>query len=333
MKPNTELAKRTQRPGFTLVELLVVIAIIGMLIALLLPAIQAAREAARNTSCKNNLKQLGVAMHLYVASHKSFPPGSALAIGAPSHSFSVHARLLPYIEEENLQDLIDFSRSYTLQPEVTKARVSTFICPSEVNSQPKEVGTQIYQPTNYAANYGVWFIFNPNTQEVGSGAFAVNRAFRPAQITDGLSKTIAMAEVKASQAILRDGKAPNTMNVPLPETPEKVLAFGGTFDAALCHSEWVNGMYVQTGMSTAFPPNTRMWYTHDGATTDTDFMSSRLGISATDLSYGAVISRSFHNGRANYVLMDGSVQTASEVEANVWQALGTRAESEVISAL
>ena len=322
-----------RRRGFTLVELLVVIAIIGILIALLLPAIQAAREAARNASCKNNLKQLGLALHLYSDSHKAFPPACVLSINAPSHSFSVHARLLPYIEEENLQDLINFEQSYTLQPEVTKARVETFLCPSDSNNQPKEVGAQVYQPTNYAANYGTWFIFNPNTQEIGAGAFGVNRAMTPKRITDGLSKTIGLAEVKANQAILTDGRAPNTMNVPAPNSPEQAFAYGGTFKESLCHSEWVNGMYVQTGMSTVFPPNTRMWYEHDGTGTDTDFMSIRLGLSVTDLSYGAVISRSSHNNSVNYMLMDGSVQSAGDVDRALWQALGTRAGGEAVSAL
>ena len=230
-----------------------------------------------------------------------------------------------------LHELIDFQRSYTLQPNVTNARIPTFICPSEQNNQAKIVGDQVYQPTNYAANYGTWFIFNPKTGEVGPGAFAVNRAFRPSQFTDGLSKTIGMAEVKANQPILRDGHAPNAMNVALPDTPEQVLAFGGTFDPELCHSEWVNGMYVQTGMSTAFPPNTPMPYSQNGTTVDTDFMSSRLGLSVTDLSYGAVISRSFHSATANYILMDGSVQTVADIAKNVWQAMGTRSGAETLS--
>ena len=322
------------RSGFTLVELLVSIAIIGILIALLLPAIQAAREAARATSCKNNLKQLGLALQLHVDSKKSFPKGCTLAIGAPSHSFSVHAQLLPYIEEASLHDLIRFDQSYTVQPQVTQKRVDLFVCPSETNQLPKTLGDAVYQPTNYAVNYGIWFIYNPNTQEVGSGAFAVNHAIKPSRITDGLSKTLGFSEVKAHQPILRDGRSPNTMNVPLPQTPAEVLAFGGTFDPEIAHSEWVNGMYVQTGMSTAFAPNTRMPYVHNGSEVDTDFMSSRLGISATDLSYGAVISRSFHPGIVQYTLMDGSVQTATDdIGVEVWQAFGTRAGNETTNAL
>jgi prepilin-type N-terminal cleavage/methylation domain-containing protein len=304
---NSGLMRQSRRVAFTLVELLIVIAIIGMLVALLLPAVQQAREAARRTSCQNNLKQLGLALHLYSDSHKTFPPGCTLALGVPSHSFSVHARILPYVEEASLHSLIHFDQDYTQQPDVTQARMPLFLCPSEQNTQPEITPTLTYQPTNYAVNFGTWFIFNPNTQEVGAGAFAVNKPMRPGQISDGLSKTIGFAEVKAHQPILRDGQSPNTMNVAIPATPEQVVSYGGTFDAELCHSEWVNGMFVQTGMSTAFTPNSQMSYRHDGATSDVDFMSSRLGVSATALSYGTVTARSFHPGVAQYLLMDGSV--------------------------
>ncbi|MFO0900308.1 MAG: DUF1559 domain-containing protein [Pirellulales bacterium] len=323
--------KRLGRAGFTLVELLVVLAIIGILIGLLLPAVQQAREAARSMSCKNNLRQMGLAIQLYADAHKGFPPGCTLAIGAPSHSFSVHARILPYIEQANLQSLIRFDRSYTEQPDVTKARVSIFLCPSEQNSMPVTVGALTYQPTNYGVNFGTWFIWNPNTQEIGSGAFAVNKAMRPSQFEDGLSNTIGFAEVKAHQPILRDGLKPNTMDVPVPATPADAVAYGGTFDADLSHTEWVNGMFVQTGMSTAFAPNTQVPFAQGDTTYDVDFMSSRLGVSATAISYGAATARSFHPGLANYLLMDGSVQSASsDIDRRVWQALGTREGGEVI---
>ena len=84
--------------GFTLIELLVVIAIIAILIALLLPAVQAAREAARRTQCKNNLKQLGLALHNYHDVYTVFPPGGTYqaAIVQPA-GWSVQARLLPFI--------------------------------------------------------------------------------------------------------------------------------------------------------------------------------------------------------------------------------------------
>ena len=103
--------------GFTLIELLVVIAIIAVLIALLLPAVQQAREAARRSQCKNNLKQIGMALHNYLEAYTVFPPGGTWphpigASGKVGGPFSPQARLLPYLDQANLQDLIDFSKPY-----------------------------------------------------------------------------------------------------------------------------------------------------------------------------------------------------------------------------
>ena len=99
------------RRGFTLIELLVVIGIIGLLIALLLPAIQAAREAARRIQCSNNLKQVGVALHNYQTTVGRFPPITLLPIGQTFQPWSAHARLLPYLEEAGLAELIDYKKS------------------------------------------------------------------------------------------------------------------------------------------------------------------------------------------------------------------------------
>src|SRR4051812_42716877 len=97
----------SRKSGFTLVELLVVIAIIGVLVALLLPAVQAARESARRMSCGNNVKQLALALHNHHDSKGYFPSGRT-SVG----QFSVHAALLPYMEQENIYQTIDFSVSY-----------------------------------------------------------------------------------------------------------------------------------------------------------------------------------------------------------------------------
>jgi prepilin-type N-terminal cleavage/methylation domain-containing protein len=111
------LARRPRR-AFTLVEILVVIAIIGILVALLLPAIQAARESARRTHCQNNLKQAALALHNYESAKKTFPPFCELPRTTTFQPFSAQARLLPYIEEENIARLVDFDVAvpYTQHP-------------------------------------------------------------------------------------------------------------------------------------------------------------------------------------------------------------------------
>src|SRR6187401_317053 len=97
-----------QRRGFTLIELLVVIAIIAILISLLLPAVQQAREAARRTQCKNNLKQLGLAMHNYLDAHRRLP----LCLNASNKPISVHAYMLPYLDQTPLYSRIDFNTNW-----------------------------------------------------------------------------------------------------------------------------------------------------------------------------------------------------------------------------
>ncbi len=112
--------------GFTLVELLVSIAIIGILIGLLLPAIQAAREAARRMSCSNNLKQIGLAVHGFHDVNKGLPPQATYMVGSTFSGYSVHARVLPYIEQSSVHDLVDFNLGYAAQPNVCKLKIPLY---------------------------------------------------------------------------------------------------------------------------------------------------------------------------------------------------------------
>src|SRR5882724_3031272 len=115
-------AKIGRRSGFTLIELLVVIAIIAILIALLVPAVQKVREAAARTHCQNNLKQIGLAMHNYLNAHKKLPANGTYAYDGVTvtqvSAWSALARILPYVEQENLFRNIDFNTPYSAQPGV-----------------------------------------------------------------------------------------------------------------------------------------------------------------------------------------------------------------------
>jgi hypothetical protein len=280
----------------------------------------------------NNLKQVGLALHLYADVNRRFPPVSAMPLGQVFQPWSAHARLLPHLEQQNLADLIDFTTSsqFPSNPTAARTRVAIYMCPSEVNDRQRITPTLVHYPLNYGFNEGTWFIYDPRTGAVGDGAFHPNKAFSPAEIVDGLSGTLAAADVKAYQPNLWDTNRPNTMGVAAPATPAAVAAFfGGTFDSN-GHTEWVEGDVHETGFTTTLGPNTKTPYTSGGVTYDVDVTSMRDGESATVPTYASVTARSYHPGIVNASFLDGSVRSVtSAVDLQVWRALGTRAGGEV----
>lgn len=322
------------RRGFTLIELLVVIGIIAILIALLLPAVQQAREAARRTQCRNNLKQIGLALHNYLDAFTRFPPVSVLPSGMTWEPYSGHVRLLPYIDQANLHNLVNWNVSvqFTSNPTAARTRIPIYLCPSEINDRARITPTLVHYPLNYAFNEGTWFIYDPATGNIGDGAFHPNRAFQAGDFTDGLSNTLAVAEVKAYQPNLWDSSNPNALGVPPPSNPAGLTAYyGGTFDSN-GHTEWVEGDVHESGFTTTFTPNMNVPYTTGGVTHSIDLTSMRDGESVTVPTYAAVTARSYHTGVVGVLLMDGSARSVSDnIDQGVWRAVGTRSGGEAKS--
>ncbi len=203
------------RRGFTLIELLVVIAIIAILIGLLLPAVHKVREAAARMSSSNNLKQLGLALHNYEGANGRLP-GMAPAGGtnATSFGYSVHAQLLPYIEQENLGRSIDLNTpiflgtfpAITLNPAVAPTAatpVKTFLCPADGQNPlvTTNSGGGTHAGTNYVVCLGSGLAGpgagSPNgydTRFQTDGMFHYGPGYRLTDITDGTSNTMFMSQ-------------------------------------------------------------------------------------------------------------------------------------------
>ena len=329
-----------RRLGFTLVELLVVIAIIGILVGLLLPAVQAAREAARRMSCQNNLKQIGLALQMHMDTQKSLPANGNYAwngsVVTTKNAWSGMARILPYIEQENLFRQIDFSVGYSLQPGISSKRVGTFMCPNEIND--KGYGTDPiyghkYWPINYGLNHGTWHVLIGKSagMQTGDGAFGPNRSYRPADIVDGLSNTLAVSEVKAFTNRVAGTRNSATFTPSLvPPTNIADLPLGTFNSTSFTHVEWVDGKVHETGFTTAFTPNTKVLFSSSGIQYDIDVvLATEPNLGDT---YAAVTSRSFHSAGVNALLLDGSVRFVNNsIATEIWQAIGTRHGAEIAS--
>ena len=192
--------------GFTLIELLVVIAIIAVLIALLLPAVQQARESARKTQCKNNLKQLGLALHNYESTFTRFPMTNAQNYQPNVQGFSPQARLLPYMDQASLQGVLDFEQPAFTGPfnnlvpnplflQVFAKPLQMMLCPSDpAPSQTAGAGGAIYGGNNYMMSYGSGTGANYDLRWRTDGIVYENSNATFGDITDGASNTVFMSE-------------------------------------------------------------------------------------------------------------------------------------------
>ncbi len=327
-------------PGFTLVELLVVIAIIGVLVALLLPGVQAAREAARRSSCTNNLRQVGVALHNFMGAQKRLPAngnylwnGSAITT---TNAWSGMARLLPYMEEENLYRGINFSVSYSSQINISSKKISVFVCPSEMNDRGQGTDPTYgnkHWPIDYTLNNGTWEVLTAKSTRMhnGDGAFGPNVGRRPSEFVDGLSKTLACAEVKAFTS--RVSGAANTATFstpPAPPTDLSSLSLGTFNPTSYTHVEWVDGKVHETGFTTVFTPNTQVIFSDSGQNFDVDVVLATE--SNPGDTYAAVTSRSYHPSCVNVVMMDGSVTAINDsIALPIWRGMGTREGGEIVA--
>ncbi|TWT61983.1 DUF1559 domain-containing protein [Rubinisphaera italica] len=294
------------RRAFTLIELLVVIAIIAILVALLLPAVQQAREAARRTSCKNNLKQIGLAIHNYHDIYTAFPNANA---NSELSGGSLFTSILPLVDQGNIFDHYDFNltNSDPYNVVVTSQTISSYMCPSapirrQVPSCDSDSGRAA---GTYAVNIGsrdynqYWPYYGlpaPSLDGpiVYTGSQDGSTRFR--DMTDGTTTTLLIGETAFN---LPDYK----------------------FSSGSCMGE---SRYSYTYWSVPYPGSTAC--------------TTEFGFNPHDVKDDGIFDdnwtrtfRSEHKGGVQFTMVDGSVHFIAEnISAEVLDALATRNGGEVI---
>ncbi len=339
MKVMNEQGRR--RKGFTLIELLVVIAIIAILVALLLPAVQQAREAARRSSCKNNMKQIGLALHNYHDTHSSFPFAyfvGNLASGDLNLS-SCYIQLLPFVEQAPLYDRWDsnvpafneavaFYNPATVQSnlDVIKSVIPVFVCPSTPEADVHDYTvpapglgniTWTAARCDYSVTTGVLGTYasiaysgSPGGNRGGVLApVGINpttglpdgRAMRFRDITDGTSNTVVFGERVGGTNVYRKTTIDSALTSALGGTQ------GGAWGDLLIGEHWLGGAL------------------YDG----NPLGGGPCAINCTNARGAGFMS--FHTGGAQFIMGDGAVRFISaNVDAHTFASLITRAKGEIV---
>lgn len=315
------------RRGFTLIELLVVIAIIAILIALLLPAVQQAREAARRTQCKNNMKQLALALHNYESTHMSFPPSrldpNVEIEDNPGNDSAYHSwttMILPYIEQGNLGTILDYNRAWSSlanRPAVSR-QLAAFQCTSTPGSDRQDPSWVVGAA---AGDYGsvnevkkkvytdVLGVADPGDRS-RAGVLAKGVKNKIRDVTDGTSNSIMLAEAAGQPEVFTTAGRMNAARFAL-YSDDKVVDLGGGRYAPADGTGWADP-------DCGFSINGA---TADGLDKYGPYMINKINVSEVF---------SFHIGGAQVALADGSVRFLSEnVDTNLFVSLCTRAGGEV----
>jgi len=340
------------RSGFTLIELLVVIAIIAILIALLLPAVQQAREAARRTQCKNNLKQLGLGLHNYHDTYGVFvaKQGGSEGLTNNHNHLSGFVPLLPFFDQAPLFNQIagPLTVGATTYPAGGTSpwdgayppwgtQITMLLCPSDpVPAKGLEGGCG---DTNYVFCVGdsvAQSMYNTNPR----GLFGHQRCFGTRDVTDGLSNTIALAEIcrRVDDRSVYGWGATQVAGVDtnptvcLAQVQNRLFLPSATLVADNFRGgTWSDGRTVWCGFNTILPPN-----------------SPSCTSASNSWSNGVYSAASRHTGIVQVLMGDGAVRTISENISTgnlsaadpattggpspygIWGALGTKGSSEIV---
>ena len=320
------------RSGFTLVELLVVIAIIGILVALLLPAVQAAREAARRSSCTNNLKQIGLALHNFEGVNKELPSAYDYKVTTTyptvpnwAYRWSTLAMLSPYLEQSNIYNSLRLDaplhligQTPPIDPQnapIVAQQVPMFLCPSD----RKLTVSPGWGSVNYVANWGTGL--NAGADLNADGLFYIDSRKRFADILDGLSNTAAFSET-----LLGTGQAPTTLG-----------AVSGTREESKVMIWLLSSPMSDAGCTTASMPAhyTRGDKWADGAASTTGYHHYLSPNAKRADCYSRIgtwkAARSNHPGGVMLLLADGSVRFVSNtVDMNTWRRLASVADGQAL---